>query len=124
MAAENIIGSWFRYFPEHYLWSQLMSGQINIAAMGGSNFHEIDQIGKRLNGRAGDAEAWHDAWSWMSEETLARAEDEEQKGHTRTAMAAYVRSAIYRYASERFVHPDDPRKAESYSNSCPITRRG
>ena len=46
MAAENIIGSWFRYFPDHYLWSQLMSGQINIAAMGGSNFHEIDQIGK------------------------------------------------------------------------------
>ncbi len=30
MAAENIIGSWFRYFPEHYLWSQSMSGQICI----------------------------------------------------------------------------------------------
>jgi len=27
MAVENIIGSWFRYFPEHYLWSQLLSGQ-------------------------------------------------------------------------------------------------
>ena len=34
MAAESIIGSWFRYFPEHYLWSQLMSGQINITPMG------------------------------------------------------------------------------------------
>ena len=122
--SENIIGSWFRYFPEHYLWSQLMSGQINIAAMGGSNFHEIDQIGKRLSGRAGDAEAWHDAWSWMSDKTLARAEDEERKGHTRTAMAAYVRSAIYRYASERFVHPDDPRKSESYRKLLPHYEKG
>ena len=124
MAVENIIGSWFRYFPEHYLWSQLMSGQINIAAVGGSNFHEIDQIGKRLSGRAGDAEAWHDAWSWMSDKTLARAEDEERKGHTRTAMSAYVRSAIYRYASERFVHPDDPRKSESYSMLLPHYEKG
>ena len=122
--AENIIGSWFRYFPEHYLWSQLMSGQINISPMGGSNFHELDQVGKRLSGRVGDAEAWGDAWCWMSDKTLARAEAEERKGHTRTAMAAYVRSAVYRYASERFVHPDDPRKSESYRKLLPHYEKG
>ena len=124
MAAETIIGSWFRYFPEHYLWSQLMSGQINISPMGGSNFHELDQIGKQLSGRAGDAEAWHDAWSWMADKTLALAEDEERLGHEQTSMAAYVRSAIYRYASERFVHPEDPRKSDSYSKLLPHYEKG
>ena len=124
MAAESIIGSWFRYFPEHYLWSQLMSGQINITPKGGSNFHELDQIGRRLSGRAGDAEAWHDAWAWMADKTLAHAEDEERRGHELTSMAAYVRSAIYRYASERFVHPEDPRKSDSYKKLLPHYEKG
>ncbi len=119
MAAERVIGSWFRYFPEHYLWSQLMSGQINIAPMGGSNFHELDQIGRRLSGRAGDADAWREAWSAMADRVEGFAAEEEGRGHERTAMAAYLRCAIYRYASERFVHPDDPEKAASYERLLP-----
>ena len=124
MAAESVIGSWFRYFPEHYLWSQVMCGQISVAPMGGSNFQELDQIGRRLRGREGDAEAWREAWEWMADKTLARAGEEERRGHAQTSMAAYVRSAMYRYASERFVHPDDPRKAESYRKLLPHYEKG
>jgi len=124
MAAESVIGSWFRYFPEHYLWSQVMCGQISVAPMGGSNFQELDQIGRRLRGREGDAEAWREAWEWMADKTLARAGEEERRGHAQTSMAAYVRSAMCRYASERFVHPDDPRKAESYRKLLPHYEKG
>ncbi len=124
MAAESVIGSWFRYFPEHYLWSQVMCGQISVAPMGGSNFQELDQIGRRLRGREGDAEAWREAWEWMADKTLARAGEEERRGHAQTSMAAYVRSAMYRYASERFVHPDNPRKAESYRKLLPHYEKG
>ena len=124
MAAESVIGSWFRYFPEHYLWSQVMCGQISVAPMEGSNFQELDQIGRRLRGREGDAEAWREAWEWMADKTLARAGEEERRGHAQTSMAAYVRSAMYRYASERFVHSDDPRKAESYRKLLPHYERG
>lgn len=115
MAAENVIGSWFRYFPEHYLWSQVMCSQFNLTRVGGTNLQELDQIGKRLAGHVGDAEAWHQAWQWMSDRTLARAEDEARRGHALTAAEARVRSAVYRFACERFVHPDDPRKAASYA---------
>ncbi len=114
MSAEKIAGSWFRYFPEHYLWSQLMAGMINLASIGGALFYEVDQAGKRLRGKEGDGEAWHDAWLEMADRTLAAAEAEEKKGHADTAAAAFVRSAIYRYTCERFIHPEDPRKADSY----------
>ena len=115
MPAEQVMGSWFRYFPDHYLWSQVMCAQMNLSRFGGSNVQELDQIGKRLAGRTGDTEQWHDAWHWMADKTLVRAEDEDARGHRLTAAEAYVRSAMYRYTSERFVHPDDPRNAASYA---------
>ena len=124
MSAEEIAGSWFRYFPEHYLWSQIMCSEINLAPLGGTSFYEVDQIGKRLQDKVGDGEAWHDAWLDMADKVLALAEAEEKKGHARTAAGAYVRSAIYRFTCERFVHPEDPRKAASYREMLPHYEKG
>ena len=124
MNTEKVIGSWFRYFPDHYLWSQVMCGMLSQVASGGSNFHELDQVGKRLVGKEGDGDAWYDAWHSMADKTLALAEAEEKKGHAITASSAYIRSAIYRYTCERFVHPDDPRKAGSYRELLPAWEKG
>ena len=124
MAQENVAGTWFRYFPEHYLWSQLMSSTISLTPMGGTNFQELNLIGRRLQGKVGDGEAWHDAWTWMADKTLALAESEWEKGHRRTAADAYVRSAIYRYETERFIPPTDPRKTESYATLLPHYLKG
>lgn len=124
MAQENVAGTWFRYFPDHYLWSQLMSSVISVAPMGGSNFQELNQIGRRLKAKVGDGEAWHDAWLWMAERTLALANREWAKGHYHTAAGAYVRSAIYRYETERFVPPTDPRKVASYETLLPHFLKG
>ncbi len=35
MSTREISGSWFRYFPENYLWSQIFCGVLNPASMGG-----------------------------------------------------------------------------------------
>jgi len=115
MSAEKVIGSWFRYFPDHYLWSQTMCSLMSLSRFGGTNIQELDQVGKRLAGHVGNAEHWHSSWQWMADKTLAFAGAEDAKGHALTAAEAYVRSAMYRFNSERFVHPDDPRKAESYA---------
>ena len=124
MAQENVVGTWFRYFPEHYLWSQLMSSTISLTSMGGTNFQELNLIGQRLQGKVGDGEAWHDAWAWMADRTLALADREWEKGHRRTAADAYVRSAIYRYETERFIPPTDPRKTASYATLLPHYLKG
>ncbi|MDA1000312.1 MAG: prolyl oligopeptidase family serine peptidase [bacterium] len=124
MGEKKYAGSWFQYFPEHYLWSQLMCSEINLALMGGTSFQEVDQIGKALQGKTGDGEAWHDAWLAMAKKVEAFAGAEEKKGHLDTAAAACVRSAIYYYTSERFVHPEDPRKADTYRHLIPLYQKG
>jgi dienelactone hydrolase len=121
---EKVIGSWFRYFPDQYLWSQTFCSLLNQAGSGGSTLFEVDQVGKRLAGKVGDTDAWHDAWLWMADKTLASAEAEEAKGHLETAANAYIRSAVYRYNCERFVHPDDPRKAQSYRELLTAYQKG
>lgn len=124
MAHEDVAGTWFRYFPEHYLWSQLMSSAISLMPMGGTNFQELNLIGRRLQDKVGDGEAWHDAWLWMADKTLALAESEWTKGHHKSAADAYVRSAIYRYETERFVPPTDKRKTEAYTALLPHYLKG
>src|SRR3972149_6342490 len=61
------VSSWFRYFPDNYLWSQAFCLLLNFAPMGGTILWELDQVGKRLIGRQGDAEAWHAEWERMAE---------------------------------------------------------
>src|SRR3546814_19901938 len=86
---------------------------MSLAAMGGANLQELDQIGRRLEGKVGDGEAWHEAWEWMADKVLSVAAREWHAGHLHTAAGAFVRSAVYRYTSEAFVPPDDPRKGQS-----------
>jgi dipeptidyl aminopeptidase/acylaminoacyl peptidase len=124
MAQEDVVGTWFRYFPQQYLWSQLMSSVISLTCMGGSNFQELNLIARRLQDKVGDGEAWHDAWLWMADKTLATADAEWAEGHRQTAAGAYVRSAVYRYETERFVPPTDRRKVESYATLLPHYLKG
>ncbi len=124
MSNEKILGAWFRYFPDHYLWSQLMNSSLNLIAMGGGNLQELDQIGRRLEGRVGDGKAWREAWEWMADKTLAIAEAEAAKGHKKTAADAYIRSAVYRYKSEPFTPPTDKSKFAAYRKLLPHFETG
>lgn len=125
MADEKAGGTaWWRYFPEHYLWSQVFCGLLNLGPLGGPVPWEIDQAGKRLKKRVGDPEAWYEEWEREADTALALAGREEAKGHARTAAQARLRSSLYRCISERFIRPDDPRKAASYQRAVKDCERG
>ncbi len=115
---------WFRYFPENYLWSHVFCHLINLASLGGTTLWEVDQVGHRLKDKVGDADAWNREWEWMADRVFAYAEEEEKKGHAQTAAAAFIRSALYRFSAERLLHPEDPRKAESYQKTVVSYERG
>src|SRR3989338_8879174 len=90
MADEKAGGSaWWRDFPEHYLWSPVFCGLLNLGPLGGPV-----------------------AWGL------------EAGGHGRAAALAWLRSSLYRCVSERFIHPDDPRKAASYQQAVRDCERG
>lgn len=125
MADEKAGGSaWWRYFPEHYLWSQVFCGLLNLGPLGGPVPWELDQAGKRLRKRVGDPEAWYEEWEREADSVQALAEREEARGHGHTAARAWLRSSLYRCVSERFIHPDDPRKAASYGRAVADCERG
>src|SRR3989338_8943010 len=125
MADEKACGSaWWRYFPEHYLWSQVFCGLLNLGPLGGPVPWELDQAGKRLRRRGGDPEAWGEEGEREADAAQALAEGEEARGHGRTAARAWLRSSLYRCVSERFIHPDDPRKAASYQQAVRDCERG
>jgi dipeptidyl aminopeptidase/acylaminoacyl peptidase len=124
MSAQNASEAWFPYFKDNYLWSQLIGVVLNLAPMGGSAMWEVDRVGKRLQGKEGDSKAWVEEWERMADFVLAAAGEEEKKGHRRTAAGAYVRSSVYRYVSERQIHPDDPRKKAAYRQVTDHFERG
>ncbi|MFC1491239.1 alpha/beta hydrolase family protein [Nitrospinota bacterium] len=124
MSEPHATDSWFHYFPENYLWSQVTCVMLNLAPMGGSTLWEVDQVGKRLKDKLGDKAAWIEEWDRMADYVLHFAEKEEEKGHTLTAARAFVRSSVYRYASERQIHPDDPRKEAAYRKVTAHFERG
>lgn len=125
MSDEKAGGSaWWRYFPEHYLWSQVFCGLLNLGPLGGPVPWELDQAGKRLRKRVGDPEAWYEEWEREADSAQALAEREEARGHGHTAARAWLRSSLYRCVSERFIHPDDPRKAASYRRAVADCERG
>ena len=124
MDSSGGISPWFRYFPEHYLWSQLMCEVLSLEPMGGAALWEVDQVGQRLKGKVGDGAAWRLEWENMAERVEAQATREDDLGHALTAAGHWVRSAFYLYAAERFIRPDDPAKAASYRKVVENFQRG
>ena len=124
MSTQDVSEAWFPYFKDNYLWSQVIGVVLNLAPMGGSAMWEVDRVGKRLQGKEGDTKAWVEEWMRMADFVLDIAEEEENKGHKRTAAGAYVRSSVYRYVAERQIHPDDPRKNAAYRQITSHFERG
>ena len=53
----------FMYFPEDYRWSHGILIGLNSAPWGGAEIDEINRIGLRLKGKAGDDNAWFTEWA-------------------------------------------------------------
>jgi alpha-beta hydrolase superfamily lysophospholipase len=115
---------WFKYFPQHHMWSQALLGSVEMAPWGMATIGEIDQIGKRLQKAIGDNEAWHREWTWMAQRVEALADEAAAKNRDLTAGGAYLRASIYYFAGERFIPPKDPRKAAGFEKVLSCFQRG
>ncbi len=96
---------WFQYFPENYMWSRALLKAIEMARWGAGALGEVDQIGRRLRGRVGDNEAWHEEWSAMARRLEESADACAAAGRELTAGSYYLRAATYYFLGERFLPP-------------------
>jgi len=107
---------WFQYFPGNFMWSQGMMIVIEMARWGGSAMSEVDRVGQKLAGRAGDNEAWGDEWEGLARRIEKMGEDAASAGNTLTAGSHYLRAAVYYFSADRFLHPG-AKKTQMYE-SC------
>ena len=77
MSATARSDSYFQFFPGNYRWSAEMLVMLSTAPYGGAEVSEVMRTGASLRDRAGDDEAWFDAWVQAADARVAAAREAE-----------------------------------------------
>jgi alpha-beta hydrolase superfamily lysophospholipase len=115
----------FQYFPGNYMWSlSVMRAMASGAMLGDIDFVCKDLKDAAKIGPSGDNEAWHRAWTKLSEQVMGIAEMAQEKGNTVTARNHYMRAALYYQWAEAFLPPSDSRCKPLYAKHLLAFARG
>jgi alpha-beta hydrolase superfamily lysophospholipase len=110
---------WIDHFPGNFLWSNATLIIKGMAPYGAVSLEEIDRACERLKVRQGEPQAWWEEWSALAEQVEGQAHAAEQRGHSTTAAAYYLRAGHYHYNAERFVTPGpEKRKMAETAYRC------
>lgn len=101
---------WTDHFPGNFQWSNAMLVCKGMAPYGAVALDEIERIGADLHARAGEPNAWKNAWCAMASALEQRADAAAARGHEKSAGNLYLRAGNYFYTGERFI-PPGPEKA-------------
>lgn len=112
----------FLYFPNNYRWSMGLLICLAGAPWVGTEIDEVHRVGRALDDRVGDDQAWFDAWVRMGDKIEARGRAEEREGHSRSAAHCFLRASRYYQTGERFIHPRSQRSQDIYAKSVKIFR--
>jgi pimeloyl-ACP methyl ester carboxylesterase len=112
----------FLYFPTNYRWSMGLLICLSAAPWTGIEIDEVHRVGRALEDRVGDDDAWFEEWTRMGGRIEARGREEEKKGHRLTAASCYMRATRYYQTGERFIHPRSEHSMAVYANSVKAFR--
>ena len=110
----------FLYFPDNYRWSMGLLICLSGAPWVGVEIDEVHRVGRALEDRVGDDQAWFEEWTRMGDKIEARGREEERKGHRHTAASCFRRASRYYQTGERFVHPRSQRSMDVYAKSVQL----
>jgi dienelactone hydrolase len=110
----------FLYFPSNYRWSMGLLICLGAAPWTGVEIDEVHRVGRALEDRVGDDDAWFEEWTRMGDKIAARGRDAQIAGHRLTAAACFLRASRYYQTGERFIHPRSPRSMGVYAESVKI----
>lgn len=110
----------FLYFPNNYRWSMGLLICLSGAPWVGVEIDEVHRVGRALDDKVGDDQAWFDEWSRMGDTIEARGRDELGKGHRLTAASCFMRAARYYHTGERFLQPRTQRSMDTYAKAVKL----
>src|SRR5271166_4828228 len=93
---------------------------LGAAPWTGVEIDEVHRVGRALEDRVGDDNAWFEEWARMGDKVEARGRDAQAAGHRLTAAACFLRASRYYQTGERFIHPRSPRSMEVYARSVQL----
>ncbi len=102
----------WHHWPEHFFMSYQFRRALGETQEGGGTVSEVFQAASRM--KPGDAESWHIEWLKVAERNDRRGDEEERKGHIRTAMNCWLRAADYYRSAEFWLLPEDPRRLATF----------
>ena len=114
---------YFMYFPDDYRWSAAVINMLSSATFGSADIGEIHQVGRRLQGKVGDDDAWFDACIEVGDRVHAFARGRDSAGHRISAANAYRRACVLYQMAERFRTPKDDRALTIYRTSVDCFKR-
>ncbi len=105
---------WQVTFPGNLRWTNATQIVKGMVPYGASNMAEIDNIRRRLNKRAKEADldkAWKEEWEREADRVAAYGDKADAEGFKITAGNQYMRAGNYYYSAERFIPPGEEKWA-------------
>jgi len=115
----------FEYFPAGpYTYNLAVVATLNSGGL----IDEVDRACRPIRDAAAGGEDtgtpdFLRAWTALTDQLVAQAEDAEKKNHTRTAGQLYFRSANYLAQAERMLAHSDPNRIPAYRRLLALTQR-
>ncbi len=105
----------FEYFPGNYVWNLGVVAALNSGGL----IDEVDRACRPIRDAAAQgADAgtpeFLRAWTALTDQLVAQAQDAEKAGHTRTAGQLYFRATNYLCQAERMLAHSDPNRIPTY----------
>jgi Prolyl oligopeptidase family len=102
----------WHHWPDHPWMSYQFRRALGEIQEGGGSVSELFQAASRMT--PGDKDSWHDQLMRVSDNNMRRGDEEEAKGHIRTAMNCWLRAAAMYRSAEFWLEPNDPRRLPTF----------
>jgi dienelactone hydrolase len=102
----------WHHWDDHFFWSYQFRRALGETQEGGGAVSEVFQAASRM--KPGDDDSWHQEWLRVAERNDRRGDEEEKKGHMRTAMNCWLRAADYYRSAEFWLLPEDRRRLATF----------
>lgn len=112
----------FLYFPTDYRWSMGLLICLSGAPWTGVEIDEVNRVGRALQNRVGEDDAWFAEWTAMGERIEGRGREAERAGHAITAASCYMRATRYYQTGERFLQPKSQAGMDVYRKAVTCFR--
>jgi dienelactone hydrolase len=114
----------FEYFPGNYVWNLGVVAALNSGGL----IDEVDRACRPIREAAtrGEDAGTPDflrAWTALTDQLVAQAEDAEKTGHTRTAGELYFRATNYLCQAERMLSRSDPDRIPTYTRVLELAQK-